>query len=262
MREYPLFFHYEEKSMTKKIALISIVFVSMYLFIACQKGNIFKITNSTAEVSETGATHDITDKNNSVIFVKPGDIVKIVFFHDSNSPSQWNFRDPIQGNYLTLKDHFIIKENDSRLKKGQYISEWRMKILKTGEFPIRFHKEDPLQQNDLEGVYAVKIISGKNPKQVPYIIIDTPQANDTVVKTIKLIGYAKSADGKIFYRLKNQKWDITGDTHTTHKAPRYGYFEEKIDVKPFMTEGILEVFLIDEKTNAQTNLVLIPLKFQ
>lgn len=248
--------------MTKKIALASIVFVSMYLFIACQKGNIFKITNSTAEVSETGVTHDITDKNNSVIFVKPGDIVKIVFLYDSSSSSQWNFRDPIQGNYMTLKDHFIIKENDSRLKKGQYISEWRMKILKTGEFPLRFHKEDLLQQNALEEVFAVKIISGKNPKQVPLIIIDAPQANDTVIKIIKLMGYAKSTDGKIFYRLKNQKWDITGSVLTIHKAPQYGYFEAKIDVQPFITEGVLEVFLKDEKTEAQTDLVVIPLKFQ
>src|SRR3989344_7245886 len=128
----------------KKIIFFFVIVLAIFGFSACkiQGEKVIDVgINKAVEVQESGTTINITDKNFQIVYARPGDILELNFVDTKNSQNQWSFRSPIQQEIVSLKEHKILSENDSRVKPGEILNSWKLKILKNTNFELLFSYE-------------------------------------------------------------------------------------------------------------------------
>lgn len=232
--------------MTKKIFILGLGVFLLFGFVACQKGKNQdkKLSNVSAEVQDTGTIYDLSEKNNKVVFVKPGDFILVDLKVEDKPNLQWSYKDPITGGFLLLKEHPIIKENDARIKNGEYISRWKMKVLKAGEFNFRFHYGDSTKPKDIKQVFLVKVISGKSESEMPSILLESPHQDDVLPRSFLISGYTKISEKEIIVKIKDENGEIAQEINIpiADTASEYIYFEKKVTLKkPKTSKGTLEI---------------------
>jgi len=256
----------------KKTALFAIFILSLFAFVACKRSDIIpqeESLNISAEIPDSGITIDITEKNNQAIFANPGDVVLVVLKGEKKALTQWSFREPTAGGFLSLKEHTVISEQDLRLKADEYLSEWKIKIIKPGVFTLRFNLEDPLKPKIPKQAFKVKIISGEKLEELSGILLDVPKENDIIAgKEVNIIGYAKNSaeyNGLVYYQLTDEKNAIIqeGDVQTLSGSAGFGYFEKKILLKKIQkTKGTLKVYQLSVKDKSELNPTTVNIQLQ
>ncbi len=243
--------------MHKRILLIILAVVIVFGLGGCLKKEVENQLTNTS-VPDTGKIIDITEKNKQVIAAVPGDAILITLKTKKNEDWQWSFREPIAGEYLSLKRHDIITEGDTRVLEDEMISEWKFKIEKAGEFNIRFNLEESTETKNPKEVFLVKIISDKNKKELENILVDEPLDKQDFTGPLKVAGFARVFEGTVNYRLKDSEGKVLAEGFATAKqgAPEFGYFEAEI--KTGQVEGLLtlEVFQISAQDGAEIDKVV------
>lgn len=250
--------------MIKKILLIIFLTTAVLFLVSCQhEKNISEgiSTNTSLEVPETGVVKNITDKNGSLITVKPGDQALVNLRGEKNKPYQWSYKDPIFGGYLLLKDHRFIAENDPSLQENEFITQWKMKILKEGEFTLRLHYEDSLKPDVPKKIFRVKVVSSIEVPILKPLYIDNPKEGATMSKEVLLQGYKKRNGLALGIILKNNEGKILSQENipSGESADEYEFFEKKIKYKiPKDPTAFLEIFYKTAK-GAETDKITIPI---
>lgn len=249
----------------KKIIFFIIIVLVIFAFSACKIGNektATTATNIAVEIKETGNIIDITNKNNQIIFANPGDIILIDFMDKEKSPNQWSFKSPVKQEIISLKEHNVITENDSRVKIGEVLNEWKLKILKDSDFEIIFTYENSLKPGNPIQYFRAQIISGKKQDETPDIIIQDPKTDDVLGQKFVLRGYLKNTDTTVYFKILNNE-NAAVAQGLIHIVDNSSYFEKNIDIKKIISDqGILMVYQTNKKDNAEYNIIKIPVKFK
>ena len=244
------------------IFLLLLIFISVTACKMKKSDVVSSPINKSIEAAETGVVVDATEKNNQIIYAKPGDIILIVLRGQLNEFNQWSLREPVTEGFVNLSDHKIITENDLRLKVGEYISEWKFKVLKEDVFQIVFRFENPLKPAVPLNTYRVAVISFSDMKKVPYIIVNEPKNNAEVLTKFIIAGYVQAQEKTVYYKISDTENNLLSEG-AIKLGEKSSYFEKTIEYRnPRKRDINLEVFQKTTDTDPILYTVQIPLTFK
>lgn len=248
----------------KKIVLFIIIILVVFAFSACKtskKEMSTASTNISMEIPETGNIIDLTEKNNQIAYASAGDILLIAFKDSAKSQNQWSFRGPIEQKIVTLKEHNIITENDSRIKDTEILNEWRLKVLNDTDFEIVFLYENSLKPSNPTRYFRVFVINYSKRNKAPDLILSSPKNNDALSQKFILQGYSKSKNKIIHYAIENEEMTLLSQGIIT-LPDNTSYFEKIITLKNINNEnGFLTIYQKNDTDNSQYNVTKIPINF-
>jgi len=237
----------------KKIIFFFVIVLAIFGFSACkiQGEKVIDVgINKAVEVQESGTTINITDKNFQIVYARPGDILELNFVDTKNSQNQWSFRSPIQ------------KEIVSRVKPGEILNSWKLKILKNTNFELLFSYENAIKTNTPLKTFRVEIIVDKSKNDIPDIMVNSPKSDDAVGQKFIINGYSKSNNKNIFYTITNTENKTILEGRLTVPTDS-SYFEKNIDLKKGVYEkGVLKIYQVNEGDTMQYNSTTIPISFK
>jgi len=236
----------------KKIGLILVVTVLFFGVVACKKGG--DNSNQNAEVVETKTVVDVTERNKELVFGVPGDVILLRLLSEEGSERQWSLREPVTGGYLNLKEHNVYTNQGNG--KNMVVSEWKLKIIKEGKFPIKFHLEDALNPSDPIDIFQIYVLSDTPEKEAKNIYLLSPEDNDQIQGELDIKGYARVFEGTVNYEIRTTENDLIeeGYIQAAQGPPKYGMFQAKIDSQEFAKGTyLLNVFQISARDGEHTD---------
>lgn len=246
----------------KKIIFFIVVVLAVFGFSACKQSEVKTgdvSVNKVVEVQETGTIVDLTNENNKIAYVNPGDVLVINFIDAKDSKNQWSFRNPMENGIISLKEHSIITEKDSRIKEGETLNEWKFKVLKEANFEIVFSYENAMKPSTPLKYFRTEIISAKKANEIPDIIVNSPKPDEAVSQKFQLNGYSKSDNKTLQYKLMDAK-NATSTFGLIIIGNDSFYFEKSIDIKKANAgEANLIIFQINPDDNSEYNSLTIPI---
>ncbi len=236
------------------------------LVVACANRSPRPATNVNVTVAETGTMIDVTDRNGTVVFALPGDVITLALRGSSTRypKSQWSFRAPVTGNTLTLKRHDVLTAGDPRLKPGEFISEWAFKIERPDAVEVRLEYEQLGRRQPLDD-FGIYLVSDRGDATTASTLVLQPLPEALAASPLTITGYARAFEGTVRYRLRDEASRVLADGFTTSvgadAAARRAFSKSITFTKPRTGRGTLEVFSEDAASGAEINNVIVPVVF-
>lgn len=233
--------------------------------VACSQRRPEPPTNANVAVSETGVIIDLSAHNGTAVFAQPGDVLLINLKGDTAKypRSQWSFRAPLTGGDLTLKRHVAFQPT-SDTPAGPFTAAWEFKVERASAFEIRLEYEQLGNRKPLESFNAY-IISDRTDAETANILVLNPAAETVAKSPLAVRGYARTFEGTVRFRVRDEFGSVLGEGFTTAAAAepsdRRVFVHTLTFSSPQTGRGSLEVFQDDAAGGGEIDRIIVPLVF-
>lgn len=234
--------------------------------VACSNRRPDAAVNANVAIPETGVVVDLSERNGTAVFVQPGDVLLVNLKGDNVKypRSQWSFRAPLTGNELTLKRHEAFIPDGASDQAGSFTAVWEFKVERASAFEIRLEYEQLGQRAPLE-TFSVYVVSDRSESETANILILSPQPEAVAKSPLVMHGYARTFEGTVRFRLRDEFGVVLTEGFTTATAgepsSRRTFTQSITFSKPSTGRGSLEVFQDDAGTGGEIDTVIVPLVF-
>lgn len=128
-------------------------------------------------------------------------------------------------------------------------------------FNILFGSPSPIPTMGVEENEEIENVTPKASKNIEVL---NPRDGDKIESGFVVKGNARTFENTVNIRLTDSEGNILVETFTTANAPdigEFGSFEEEIEYESQDTEGVLEIFQIDQESGKDTDKITVTLIF-